>query len=289
MEISASHPNLAKHPWVWLHLLSLDAPLVAVLWQLLFVETLHAHLAPVVTVLMALVIWLVYVADRILDSFQPNECTEEAMRHRFYREHRTAFLPPFFAILLVTGWMSYADLGERMRRDGLLLALAVSAYFGVVHMLKSKARGWFPKEIVVAILFAAGTFMPVGIRSRGLQVSFLLPFALFILVLWMNTLLIEYSEWMTLREGDADRPHESTIKAGRHLAAFSIGIAALALCAMGSHTFTSARPILLAEALSALALGALGLYWRGISSYVVRIAADVTLLTPALLLVVLGK
>jgi hypothetical protein len=242
-----------------------------------------------VTVLMALVVWLIYVADRILDSFQPNAGTVEAVRHRFYREHRIAFLPPFFAILLLTGWMSYADLGERMRRDGLLMALIVGAYFGVVHVLRSRARPWFPKEIVVAILFAIGTFLPVGVRVHGLQVSFLLPFALFILVLWINTLLIEYSEWMTLREGHAGRPHESTIAAGNHLVAFSVGVGSLALCAMTRQTFTSARPILLAEALSALALGALALYWRGISSYVVRIAADVTLLTPALLLILLRK
>src|SRR5277367_6770232 len=96
--------GLTKHPWTWLHLLSLDAPLIAVLWQLLFIETLHMHLSPVVTVLMALVVWLVYVADRILDSFQPNSAMVEAIRHRFYRKHRIAFLPPFFTILLVAGW-----------------------------------------------------------------------------------------------------------------------------------------------------------------------------------------
>jgi hypothetical protein len=279
----------SKHPWTWLHLLSLDAPLIAVVWQLLFIETLHVRLSPIVTLLMALVVWLVYVADRILDSFQPNSAMVEAIRHRFYREHRIAFLPPFFAVLLITGWVSFADLGERMRRDGLLLALIFGAYFGVVHVLRSKAQAWFPKEIGVAILFAIGTSLPVGIRVHGLRVSFLLPFALFILVLWINTLLIEYTEWMTLREGRADRPHESTIAAGRHLAAFSVIVGSLALCAMASQIFTSARPILLAEALSALALGVLALYWRGIASHVVRIAADVTLLTPALLLILLRK
>jgi hypothetical protein len=190
----------------------------------------------------------------------------------------------FFTVLLATGWMAYADLGFRMWRDGLLLAAIVGGYLAVVHVFVSRACRWFPKEIAVAILFGIGTFLPVGVRVQQLHFRFLLPFLLFLFVLWMNTLLIEYSEWVTLRGRDADRPHESTILVGQHLAAFGIGVGALALCAMASRWFPLARPILLAEGLSALGLGMLGWQWRRISSYAVRVTADVALLTPLLLL-----
>jgi hypothetical protein len=279
----------AEQSWAWLHLLSLDAPLVAVLWQLLFAKALRAHLAPVVTLIMALVIWLIYVADRILDSCRAEEDTAEAWRHRFYRAHRVAFLPAFFMVLLATGWMAYRDLGFRMWRDGLLLAAAVGGYFAVVHVLGGREQRWFPKEIAVAILFGIGTFMPVSVRVQQLHFRFLLPFLLFLLVLWMNTLLIEYSEWVTLRGRNADRPHESTILVGKHLAAFGVGVGVLALCAMASQWFPLARPILLAEGLSALGLGMLGWQWRRISSYAVRVTADAVLLTPLLLLTLLRR
>jgi hypothetical protein len=274
---------LAKNSWAWLHLLSLDAPLVGVLWQLLFAKALRVQLAPVVSLITALVIWLIYVADRILDSYQAEGGTEEALRHQFYRAHRMAFLPAFLTALLVTGWMAFADLGFKTWRDGLLLAAIVGGYFAVVHLLGGRAQKWFSKEIAVAILFGLGTFMPVGVRVRQLHLRFLLPFALFLLVLWMNTLIIEYSEWVTLRGRDADRPHESTILIGRHLAAFGAAVGVLALSAMASRWFPLTRPILLAEGLSALGLGILGWQWRRISSYAVRVTADVVLLTPLLL------
>lgn len=281
---SASAPTeLYKYPWMWPHLLSLDAPAVAVLWQLLFVKVLHARVAPVATEVLALVIWLIYVADRILDSYQADQNAREPLRHQFYRAYRKAFLLPFFAVLLFTAWTCYADLGLRIRRDGLWLASLVGLYLMLVHAVGGKARGWFPKELAVAILFGAGTLMPVAIRVP-FHLFFLLPFLLFFSVLWMNTLLIEYSEWLTLREGDEGRPHASTILLGKHLAAFGVGAGIVALFATIVPAFAPARPILLAEALSALALAGLGFYWCRISSHTVGqavgVAADMALLAP---------
>lgn len=276
--------ELGRNFWAWLHLLSLDAPLVGVLWQLLFAKALRVHLAPVATLVTGLVIWLIYVADRILDSYQPEEGMEEALRHRFYRAHRMAFLPAFLTGLLVTSWMACAYLGFKTWRDGLLLAAIVGGYFAVVHVLGDRAQKWFPKEIAVAILFGAGTFMPVDVEVQQLHPRFLLPFLLFLLLLWMNTLFIEYSEWVALRGRAADRPHGSTVVMGRHSATFGFMVGALALGAIASGWFPLARPILLAEGLSALGLGVLAWQWRRISSYTVRITADLVLLTPLVLL-----
>ncbi|MGA8221630.1 MAG: hypothetical protein WB780_08240, partial [Candidatus Acidiferrales bacterium] len=64
---------------------------------------------------------------------------------------------------------------------------------------------------------------------------------------------------------------------------FGAAVGVLALSAMASRWFPLARPILLAEALSAMGLAMLGWQWRRISSYAVRVAADVVLLTPLLL------
>ena len=281
--------EFARDSWGWLHLLSLDAPLVAVLWQLLFARALRAHLPPVVTLVTALVIWLIYVADRILDSYKSEEAADQALRHRFYRAHRLAFLPAFLAVFLITGWLSYNDLGFRTWCDGLLLAAIVGGYFAVVHLLGGGAQKWFPKEIAVAVLFGTGTFMPVSVRVQQLHVRFLVPFLLFLLVLWMNTLFIEYSEWVTLRRREADRPHKSTILMGQHLTGFGVCVGILALCAVASHWFPRARSILVAEMLSALALAVLGWKWRRISSYAVRVVADLVLLTPLVLLVLFRK
>jgi hypothetical protein len=280
------HERASTGPWIWPTLLSLDAPLVAVVWQLLFAATVHAHVAPAATAVTALAVWLIYVADRILDSFQADQDARQPVRHRFYRAHRTAFWVPFLAVLLFTCWMTGTHLDPRTLHAGIWLALAVGAYFIRVHALRPGAEQLFPKELAVAILFAAGTCLPVATGVQYFQLWFLLPVFLFVLVLWMNTSAIEYTEWLRLRDGQADRPHESTILAGSRLDLLGIAVAAVAIGASASSTFQMARPILLAIGTSAIALGVIGLCWRTIPSHIVRLTADAALLTPVLFLVV---
>jgi hypothetical protein len=276
--------RLRGRPWIWPTLLSIDAPVVAVLWLGLFARSLELRVPTDVMVVLALAVWLIYVADRILDSYREGDETPLALRHRFYRAHRRLFALPFFAILLLTAWMACTQLDHRILRNGFILALIVGAYFLVVHAAGAMARAWFPKELAVALLFAAGTCLPLWTWLRGAPE--LAALAGFVLVAWMNTVLIEYSEWMGMREGASQRPHSLTIAIGKHIVLFGVVVAALALGALAASGFSNLRSVLLAEAASALILCALGLRWRKISSYALRIAADVALCTPAVLLVV---
>jgi hypothetical protein len=279
--------KLRNRPWIWPSLLSLDAPVVAVLWLALLSEALRVRVPAVETAVLAMAVWLIYVADRILDSFSEGERVPLAPRHRFYREHRAAFALPFCAILLLAAWMAWTWLGERTLLGGVVLAAVVAAYFCVVHLTGSKAQRWFPKELIVAILFCSGACLPVATRMEGASAAELAAFAGFALVAWMNTVLIEYTEWITLREGGAEQPHALTIAAARWIAPLGIGAGGLALGAIAAPAFEALRPVLLAEAASALALATLRLSWRRISSYVLRISADAALCTPAVLLIAL--
>ena len=55
--------------WLWPNLLSLDAPIVALLWQILFARCFHARVETLPSVLLVLAVWLIYAADRTLDSW----------------------------------------------------------------------------------------------------------------------------------------------------------------------------------------------------------------------------
>ncbi|HVB85091.1 MAG TPA: hypothetical protein VNK23_00290 [Candidatus Dormibacteraeota bacterium] len=280
--------RLRTRPWIWPGLLSLDAPIVAVLWLLLFTRSLRVRVPVTEAAVLAMAVWLIYVADRIMDSFRESERAPLALRHRFYREHRAAFVAPFCGIMLLAAWMAWTKLDERTLRGGVALAAIVGVYFGVVHLSGSLVQRWFPKELAVAVLFCAGSCLPVFVRVRGLNTPDIAGFIGFVLVGWMNTALIEYTEWIALRDGGAEQPSALTIALARVIVPLGIAIAALSLIAVAFPSFRDVRPVLLAEAGSALALAALSFSWRRISTYVLRISADAVLCTPAVLLAVLA-
>jgi hypothetical protein len=278
-----------RHLWMWPSVLSLDAPLIAVLWQQLFARSQHVRLPLSASVVLALVLWLIYVADRIMDSFQ-EPSGEEAVRHRFYRAHRGAYGGPFLAVLAATGWLAWRYLRPDVRRDGLVLLGVVAFYFALVHVLPEDKKQWFPKELVVAMVFAIGTCLAVGARVKGTQAAgFVVPLALFALVLWMNALFIEYSEWLQLRKGGSERPHSITIFAGQYFGLCTAVICLGTVAAMASQAFRGDRPVLLAETLSMLGLGLLGWSRTAVPIDLVGLAADVALLTPVLLLPFLNR
>ena len=74
--------------WLWPNLLSLDAPLIAVLWLQLFAVSLHVQLEAAVSLALALVVWLIYVGDRLADGWNANLRAALTARHRFHRLHR---------------------------------------------------------------------------------------------------------------------------------------------------------------------------------------------------------
>jgi len=265
--------------WIWPTLLSLDAPLLAVLWQLLWQRSLGESLAPEVAATTACVVWLIYVADRIFDSFHEDE-QALPLRHRFYRRYRALFFAPFAAVFAITGWLAWNRLDPQIRRGGVVLMLLIAGYFAAVHLLGKSRRRWFPKEFVVAVFFGLGVCLPVMVGLGAHTISSALPILLFILLLWMNAVFIEYSEWKAL--GQADPLHRSSLLIGRH---FPISVAAIGVVIAFACTSPALRdvwPILAAEGLSALAL--LGLYAgrRNASLTTLRAAADAALLTPAL-------
>jgi len=67
---------------LWPNLLSLDAPLVAALWQILFVRCFRAPEDPLPAALLVSAVWLIYSADRMLDAWRG---TGGRPRHEFYR------------------------------------------------------------------------------------------------------------------------------------------------------------------------------------------------------------
>ena len=72
--------------WLWLHVLSLDAVVVALAGQEAFAHVAGVSLGAADRLLLGLCAWLAYCGDRLLDGRRLK--TEAAMaRHRFAQRH----------------------------------------------------------------------------------------------------------------------------------------------------------------------------------------------------------
>ncbi len=100
-------PSEQRKPW-WLipNLLSLDAPLVAVVWLYIFAKTWRVEYLPwAAYVSLGLVVWVIYVTDRLLDASLGGGIPEKLeARHAFHQRHRKFFT---IAAIALVGFLSF--------------------------------------------------------------------------------------------------------------------------------------------------------------------------------------
>ncbi len=271
--------NLAQ----WWHLLSLDAPTVAALWSWFFARAMHLHLPFVSAMLLALGTWLLYVADRILDGLRQGETLRE--RHHFHARHRTAFLSAASLLLALLAWSVLTRMRPEALRDNLWVGMFAVLYLVAVHrrinFLGSVAPR-LPKELAVAILFAAATAVPAWSRlgPGGLEKEQLAPAVLFFAALcWSNCVSIEKWEASGLSP-EGGNSHPSTRWAGLHLRFIVIVIAMVSIAAAVVAPTRGLMAVYLATLLSSGLLFVLDARSSQLSPLHLRIAADAALLTP---------
>lgn len=256
------------------HLASFDAPTVAAVWSLAFAWIAHTRLPLWVLTLQVLVVWTVYVGDRLLDARAGlrrwgNELRE---RHFFHWRHRRILAPlavgtAFAAACIVLRWM---PVGARERDS--VLAVASLAYFTRVHGGSVGVRRVFSKELLVGVLFTAGCALPAWSRSHW--PTLIVPVIFFAALAWLNCRAIEH--WEGGQRGIA------------RTAGWTAGAGVLAAAAIAFAQPRSAE-LLAAGAASALLLAWLdGLRVR-IAPVTLRALADLALLTPVLLVWPVGR
>jgi hypothetical protein len=276
------------------HLLSLDAPTIAALWTWFIASANHVRLPLSSTLAMAIAVWMLYAADRLMDArllvVDPTHYEGLEARHYFHHRHRSAFLTGIL-FASITLALLLPHLEAAAIHLYVVLGSIVFGYFILIHAARStatqqKAAHRLPKEIAVGLFFAAATFIPTVARRPDLRLP-LLPVALLFATLCSLNCLYIYA-WEHAGSRSSNPPHAITHLALRNMPSLTV-LLALSGAAITLFDHRGPWPVPYAIALSAALLLLLHNHRLAITPVTLRAAADLALTTPFLLLLFLHE
>lgn len=263
------------HPVLWLNLVCLDAPLVALAWLWLFARSFHVPLQIGNAVALFLTAWLIYLGDRFADALSLKSNLPRSARQEFCLRHREIWIA---TVALVAGFDAYVvwrTIPAQTFFAGAVIGTMSMAYLVANHPLGLIWRSLPMKEIAIGFLFAAGTMVAL---LPSLPITAGLALAVVTLAALCSLNCISIAVW----ERELDRTQGKVSLATRHprvcgrVAKMCAGIALLsfafaATIRMGSLVFVCAGA-------SALLLAWLNI--AGVSDDQRTALADLVLLTP---------
>jgi hypothetical protein len=283
--------------WLWWNVLSLDAPMVAVAWALVFARSAGVTVPSAELVTLGLVVWLIYTVDRLLDGHPGGAVVPEPgnlgafgsplrQRHVFHRVHARGVACVAAGVSVFTAIVVLCEVDELVLRFAVPLGLILFLYMAWVHLGRGRLLPRLPKEIAVGGIFAAGVALPVWSRLEARRWEFLLLVALFAAVCTLNCVAIEEWEQLHCRRDRNFETNSDTLRAGTTDFGPGTFAAALAICAPLLTPVVRMRgafsAIGLAIAVSALLIFILDSLREWISADALRVLVDVALLVPAL-------
>lgn len=264
--------------WQWPNLLGLDAPIIAVIWEMLFSRGIGANIPPVFHLILALGVWCIYLADRIADTLKFPTARSETARHRFTRSHLTALAVLTLVAGSIEAFLIFTHLPWILIRLGLFNAGLLAFYYISRFSENARLRAFLPREIFCGFIFALGTLViPIAFSAPPFHLLALIPPALaFALLCAANCVLISLWEHSsdTLATNSSLATRNSRLIPHLPAAVILLAIASLLLA------FTGQWQIFLPIAISAAALFALTRFEENFTPSSLRILADAVLLTP---------
>jgi hypothetical protein len=246
-------PAKGNSPTVWLNLVCLDAPLVAVAWLWLFARTVQIPLQVGNCLALFLTAWLIYLADRLVDSSALKADFPQSLRQEFCLRHREIWIA---TILLVAGFDTYVIWRTTVLETflvGAVVGVLALIYLVINHPLGLIWRSLPAKELVIGILFTAGTLVALMPAIPSVTMPFAASALAFAGLCALNCISI--AGW----ERELDRAQEKVSIATRHpgfTRHATLICPVLALTSLASaFTLGAAAPIFACISVSALLLG----------------------------------
>lgn len=281
--------------WLWPNLLSLDAPIVAVVWLHLFARTWQVNYLPIGGYLgLGVSVWAIYVVDRLLDiRLCPAEDESLGLRHRFHARHRRAFLAGLAVAAGILLWVVFGVLPgywPYLVQYLIPASILVAGFFLLVVAGRPGVGVPLGRNLVAGAAFAWGVAMAAHLwKPSQSAIELLLPLPspeliCFALLCTLNISAIHLWEHAR-RSGDRE------VDAGDEMS-LTLPLLVLAGAALlfayrdnpGGHT----RPFFYAILISAALLQVLNRRRERYSIDVLRTLADAAMIAPLPLFAVLS-
>lgn len=273
--------------WLWWNVLSLDAPIVAVVWAALFARASGRKLSAAEAIALILSVWIIYLSDRLLDGYRARNRAALQARHLFCERHRSTMVFLILAAGAALLWIISNHLQGGEITAGVKLGIILILYMAGIHSGSGRMAWLVPKEISVGLLFALGTTLPLWTRGLGFARNGFLPWAFFGSLCCLNCLSIECWENHHALKGWIQMPHPLVRWADSRIHFISTFLAGGALASWFFYNVRGASQFawwaISGAALLILVLNSLR---TNFSSAALRVLADVALLVPALIALV---
>jgi len=272
---------VSRNPLLWLNLVCLDAPLVAICWQWIFAGSFHLSVPAGHRAALFLTAWLIYLADRFGDSLSLVTDQPKSVRQQFCLQHQGISLVFIICVAVVDLIVVLQTVNYETAVPGAALGAFTIAYLAINHA-RSEIWETIPlKEFTIGSLFAAGTLLGVTPHIFAERSTMMLAAVLFAALCSLNCVSI------AIWERDLDRIQGKHSIATRWSHADSLPGALLLLLLAGSFLLAlfdrGAWPVALCLGGSSLLLGTLR--FVPVSRDARTALADLVLFTPLALFV----
>lgn len=240
---------------MWPSVLSLDAPLVAVVWQDFVARSFPSTLLPAGRWMLGLSVWGIYLFDRLIDARRRTRVSNSP-RTSFYSQHNRIVMALLATIVMAGAFIAAAGLRRQVFAGGVIAGIAVAGYLGAFAVTGLSGTG---KRLAAALIFTVGVFLVAGVE---VPMGRLVWPALSFFGLCLGNLALN-----TAWEGRMS---------ATPVCACLLGLAVLCFAAGRTSWY-------LAAAASSVAMSVLGLVGNPLTKDLRKVLSDAALLTPLLL------
>ena len=171
-------------------ILSLDVVLGACISSWFIAHICEVTVEPTTILTLGICVWLIYTADHLWDAYQLLHPAHTA-RHRFHQYYFRS-LSIIWLMIAMLSLLLLFSIPPVVLRGGLILSVGVVLYFIINHFIKLDQV--VPKEVLAALLYTLGIFLPVIVQADNMSLSNYFVFGQFFGLALANLTLISWYE-----------------------------------------------------------------------------------------------